>query len=632
METDIQIQGLAMQKSGPTRREALKGLAVGGVSATLISPLQAKAQTNPTFLHGVASGDPEANAVIIWTRVTAVSDTVVKWQVAADPAFTSIVSSGEAQALAANDYTIKVDVRDLETGKEYFYRFMVDDMPSPVGRTCTLADKTAKQLRLGVVSCSHYGFGFFNVYKELSKQAKLDAIIHLGDYIYEYGPDGYGGDVAKEIGREHEPAHEIVTLDDYRKRFSQYRRDPDLQAAHATAPFITIWDDHETANNSWMSGAQNHQPEKEGSWEVRRDAAMRAYFEWMPIRDPKPGEAFHTLHRTYAMGELATLHTIETRLTARSEEVDYEEQMLWFETSYDMQDPAYPVPVSADKASALDQNKVLKLKTPYSDISGEPVYDYARAAQWAIDGLPDGYSYRADTERFRAEVLGNPARTLLGAKQLDWLKSELKASRAKGIAWQILGNQVVMARMDAPDFTKAFPPEVIAPALTNTYNRLWVERTRYRLPISPGAWDGYPASRQRLYDAVREAEANFVVLSGDSHQFWANDLRETPEGQRIGIEFATSSVSSKGGYDYLAADPRVFDIAEETLLRDVPEITYCETRHRGYILLEVEADAVRADYMAVSTVRSPTYTTKRLRRFEVTREGAGALSAIKTIG
>lgn len=621
-----------MQKSGPTRREALKSLAAGGVSASLVTPAAARTQTNPAFLHGVASGDPQADAVIIWTRVTAEADTAVEWQVAADPAFNRIIGSGTQLAIAARDYTVKVDVLKLEPGKDYYFRFMVGDVSSPVGRTCTLAAKSAKALRLGVVSCSHYGFGYFNVYKELSKQKPLDAIIHLGDYIYEYGPDGYGGDVAGEIGRAPEPAHEIVTLDDYRKRFAQYRRDPDLQAAHAAAPFITIWDDHETANNSWVGGAQNHQPEKEGKWEARRDAAMRAYFEWMPIRDPKPGEAFHTLHRTYEMGELATVHTIETRLTARSEEVDYEGQMLWFETCYDMRDPSHPRPVSAETASALDPRKVVKLKTPYSDMSGEPVYDFHRASGWALDGLPEGYSYRADTVRFRAEVLGNPARTLLGAEQLDWLKAELKASRAKDIPWQILGNQVVMARMDAPDFTKAFPPDVIAPALTNPYNRLWVERTKYRLPISPGAWDGYPAARQRLYQAVREAGANFVVLSGDSHHFWANDLRETPEGQRIGVEFATSSVSSKGGYDYLAADPRVFDIAEETLMREVPEITYCETRHRGYILLEVEADAVRADYMAVSTVRSQEYTAKRLRRFEVTREGAGGLSAIKPIG
>lgn len=621
------------QSVTPTRRDALKGLAVGGAATLLHTPSRADTpDTAPLFLHGVASGDPEATAVVIWTRVTTASDVLLKWQMSEDADFTKLVTSGEVQARAAQDFTAKVDVRGLKAGSRYYYRFLAGKTISPVGTTRTLADANATKLRLGVVSCSHYGFGFFNVYKELAKQPDLDAIIHLGDYIYEYGPDGYGGDVAAEIGREVEPPHEIVTLADYRTRFAQYRRDPDLQAAHASTPFITIWDDHETANNSWMNGAQNHQPDTEGPWLKRRDDAIRAYFEWMPIRDPKPGEAFYTLHRTYEMGRLATLHTIETRLTARSEQVDYDKQMIWFETHYDMTDASNPVPVTAAKATKLPATKVVKLKTPYSNIDGLPVYDYTRAKTWSENGLPDDYSYKADTKRFRAEVLNAPKRTMLGAAQLAWLKDGLKASRAKGIPWQILGNQVVMARMDAPDFTKAFPPDVIAPALTNPFTRRWIERTKYRLPISPDAWDGYPAARQRLYETVDEAKANFIVLAGDSHQFWANDLRKTPQGKRIGIEFATSSISSKGGYDYLAADPRVYDIAEKTLLRDVPEIVYCETRHRGYILLEVEADKVSADYIAVSTVRSRDYEPIHLRRFEVTHEAPGALSPLKTTG
>ncbi|MES1990975.1 MAG: alkaline phosphatase D family protein [Pseudomonadota bacterium] len=622
-----------MKNAGTTRREALKALAAGGL-VSLGSTGAALAETpNQAFLHGVASGDPKTDAVIIWTRVSgAIGDTSIKWQVATDGTFTTIVRQGGAQARAAHDYTVKVDVTGLAPGKRYAYRFLAGEVISPTGHTRTLADADATKLKFGVVSCAHYGFGFFNAYKELGKHDDLDAIVHLGDYIYEYGPDGYGGEVAKEIGREHEPAHEILTLADYRTRFAQYRRDPDLQSAHATAPFITMWDDHETANNAWVAGADNHNPKKEGTWEARRDAAMRAYFEWMPIRDPIPGEAFYHLHRTYEMGGLATLHTIETRLTARSEEVNYEDQMVFFETHYDVSEPEHPIPVPAAKAKALPKSSVEVLKTPYANADDTPVYDYVRAKLWATSQLPEGFTYRADTERFRNEVMGDPKRMMMGPAQLAWLAGDLKASRAKGIPWQILGNQVVMARMDAPDFTKEFPAEVIAPAIaTNKYNRMWVERTKYGLPISPGAWDGYPADRQRLYEAVRAAQANFIVLSGDSHQFWANDLRETPGGERIGIEFATSSVSSKGGYDYLAVDPRIYDIAEEVLLREVPEIHWCETRHRGFILLEIEATRVTADYMAVSTVKSRNYTVKRLRRFEVTQEGAGAISSLKEI-
>lgn len=615
----------------PTRRDTLKGFAFTG-GAALMGGCTDEKESGASFLHGVASGDPEATAVIIWTRVTAPGDTRVRWQVAKDADFAELVSEGETLATAASDYTVKADIRGLEAGASYFYRFLSGKTASPTGRTRTLAREGATKLRLGVVSCSHYGFGFYNAYRELAMEPELDAIIHLGDYIYEYGPDGYGGDVAKELGREPEPAHDIVTLDDYRRRFAQYRTDPDLQAAHATAPFITIWDDHETANDSWVGGAKNHKPDTQGAWETRRDAALRAYFEWMPMRDPKPGEAFHSLHRTYDMGGLATLHLIETRLTARSEAVSYEKDMLYFETAYDISGGGAPTPLTAQAAAMLPAAQVERLKTPWRESDGTPVTDYAMARKFADEGLPEGYGYKPDVERFRAEVLGDPSRTLLGETQLDWLSGELKASREKDVPWQLLGNQVIMARMDAPDFTLAFPPEVIEPAIRdNPYTQQWLERTKLGLPINPDAWDGYPASRQRLYEAVREAEAHLVVLSGDSHQFWANDLRETPGGRRIGVEFGTSSVSSKGGYDYLAADPRIYDIAEETLLREVPEIAYCETRHRGYILLEVEAQAVQADYIAVSTVFSKDYTASRLKRLRVTREAPGQLSGFEPV-
>ncbi|MDO8290488.1 MAG: alkaline phosphatase D family protein [Parvibaculum sp.] len=625
-----------MRQSGATRREALKALTASGLATLSLPALTAPASATQgtPFQHGVASGAPEEQAVILWTRVTVegARDLTLRWQVALDDTFETLVLEGEIVARASHDHTAKIDVRELKAGHRYAYRFLLGDARSPTGYTRTLAGVDAMRLVLGVVSCSHYGFGFFNAYRELGKRDDLDAIVHLGDYIYEYGPDGYGGDVAKEIGREHEPAHEILTLADYRVRFAQYRRDPDLQAAHAAAPFIAMWDDHETANNSWAAGADNHNPEKEGSWEGRRDAALRAYFEWMPMRDPKPGKAFHTLHRTYEMGRLASLHTIETRLTARSQEVNYEDEMLYAETHYDVSDARHPVPVTPEGASLLPEAYVEILKTPFSENDGMPVYDYARTKLWMTSALPEGYSYRPDTDRFRREVLGDPKRMLMGTAQLGWLAQELKTSRAKGTPWQILGNQIVMARMDAPDFTKAFPEDVIAPAIaTNKYNRQWVERTKLGLPISPGAWDGYPADRQRLYKVVREAKANFIVLSGDSHQFWANDLRETPQGNRIGIEFATSSVSSKGGYDYLAADPRVYDIAEEVLQRDVPEIHWCDTRHRGFIVLEVTAESICADYMAVSTVKSRDYTVTRLRRFEVSQEGAGILSELKEV-
>jgi phosphodiesterase/alkaline phosphatase D-like protein len=157
-----------------------------------------------------------------------------------------------------------------------------------------------------------YGGGLFNVYDAIAKQPTLDAVLHLGDYIYEYGADGYGADIARKIGRIVEPSHEILTLTDYRQRHAQVKRDANMQAAHARAAFICVWDDHEVANDDWIGGAENHDPAKEGDWKARKAAAMQAYFEWMPIRDPLPGRPWEAINRSFEFGDLATLAMVET--------------------------------------------------------------------------------------------------------------------------------------------------------------------------------------------------------------------------------------------------------------------------------------------------------------------------------
>src|SRR5262249_20724079 len=151
----------------------------------------------------------------------------------------------------------------------------------------------------------------------IAKRRDIHAVCHIGDYIYEYGQNGYGGEVGKHLGRNHEPANECVSLADYRKRYAQYRTDPDLQAAHAVAPCVVAWDDHETANNSSRDGAENHQPETEGTWSARKAAAVQCYLEWMPMRDPPPGRPREAIYRTFDIGDLATLFMLESRLIAR---------------------------------------------------------------------------------------------------------------------------------------------------------------------------------------------------------------------------------------------------------------------------------------------------------------------------
>jgi alkaline phosphatase D len=293
------------------RRQFLRGTAASG----LLLPFSTRAQnlvssSSRRFMHGVASGDPLTDRVMLWTRVTETSGTPdVHWTVARDAAFAAIVARGTVRTADARDFTVKVDAAGLDPATTYYYRFEIGSERSPIGRTRTLPSEAAERLRLGVVSCSNYPYGFFNVYARLAARADLDAVLHLGDYIYEFENGRYGD--GSKLGRLPRPTGEIVTLDDYRARYATYRSDPDLQEAHRQHPFITVWDDHELANNAWRDGAANHQPATEGDWRTRRAAAWRAYLEWMPVRE-NPDFA-PRLHRTFRFGGLADLVMLDAR-------------------------------------------------------------------------------------------------------------------------------------------------------------------------------------------------------------------------------------------------------------------------------------------------------------------------------
>ncbi len=263
------------------------------------------------FKHGVASGDPMSDKVIIWTRVTTTQKiATVKWQISEDVNFKAFTMSGQTTTDASKDFTVKVDVHKLKSNTNYHYRFVTEGKSSPIGKTKTLAEGSIDQVRLGVVSCSNYEFGYFNAYQGLA-DSELDAILHLGDYIYEYGPNRYGD---KAFSRKHLPAKEITTIDDYRTRYAQYREDKGLQRAHQQHPFIMIWDDHEIANNAYKDGAQNHQDD-EGDYQVRKKIAKQAYYEWQPIRETGNKE----LYRSFKLGNLVDLIMLDERYTGRHE-------------------------------------------------------------------------------------------------------------------------------------------------------------------------------------------------------------------------------------------------------------------------------------------------------------------------
>ncbi|MFD9501613.1 alkaline phosphatase D family protein [Streptomyces sp. NPDC060035] len=315
--------------SAPSRRTVVRAAAATAVAApVLASATSARAAEGPAFLHGVASGDPLPDGILLWTRVTPTADavpgsgrgadTAVRWEIAEDKAFSRMAAQGTAVSKAASDHTIKADVRGLRPATTYYFRFSAgsaETVRSPVGRTRTApaAGTATPGIRFGVVSCANWEAGWFSPYRHLAARADLDAVLHLGDYIYEYASGSYP--TQDTVVRPHSPLHEILTLADYRTRHGTYKTDTDLQSLHATHPVIAIWDDHEFANDAWSGGAENHTPGTEGDWAARVAAAKQAYFEWMPVRASTEG----TVYRRLRFGSLAELHLLDLR-SFRSEQ------------------------------------------------------------------------------------------------------------------------------------------------------------------------------------------------------------------------------------------------------------------------------------------------------------------------
>ena len=269
----------------------------------------------PLFQHGVASGDPLEDRVILWTRLTTPESTLpVAYEVATDPAFTAIVASGQLEATATADHTVHADPTGLTPDTPYFYRFHARGQTSPIGRTRTLPGPDVRHLRFAQVSCCKFNAGFFNAYAALAARDDLHFLLHLGDYIYEASNTPPAGQTpGAEIGRPFEPAHECKTLADYRLRYNQYHRDPDLRAMHAALPLIATVDDHEFADGAWRGGADEHKEERDGPWVDRVNAALQARAEWLPLRPLDPADPWR-VYRTLRFGALADLHLTATRI------------------------------------------------------------------------------------------------------------------------------------------------------------------------------------------------------------------------------------------------------------------------------------------------------------------------------
>jgi alkaline phosphatase D len=512
--------------------------------------------TGPTrFAHGVASGDPLTDRVILWTRVTPGQDggadsggeIAVRWQLATDAAMQSVVATGSVATSARQDFTLKVDAAGLLPGHVYYYQFEAAAIKSPVGRTKTLPRADVRQVKLAVFSCSNYPFGFFTEYADAALQDDIDAALHLGDYIYEYESTGYGAAQGKQLDRVSEPRDVLLRLEDYRRRYAQYRSDPDLQAVHAAMPFIAVWDDHEVADDTWRDGSLDHKAGVHGPFRLRKLAAATAYHEWLPIRTPDPA-ALDKIYRSFDFGGIVSLHMLDTRVVGR-------DQQLMMSSYFD-----------ADKQ-----------------------FDEAR--------------YRKDEYA--------PQRQMMGAGQMAWLERQVAQSTAR---WQMLGQQVLMARMEYPRAVlmgecnttayTALKRRVAAdPGCANEKEQRWL--TAPSLPCYLDSWDGYQSERERLFAIMATHRKNLVVLAGDTHNAWASDLFDA-SGRQAGVEFATAGVTSpgmEGGYP--DRDP---DDVAAMMVEMIAPLYYAQTSKRGYLIVTASHEQVRCDFRFVDTVMKHEYT------------------------
>jgi alkaline phosphatase D len=570
----------ALARGEIDRRAALKLAFGAGIAA--VAPIgDARALPSaPQFVHGVASGDPTPQAVVLWTRVTPSEpkDIGVLWRIADNPAFHN-ARSGVATARAQSDWTVKIDIRNLRHGTDYWYQFVVPaatPVASPVGHTRTAALGEIKNLKLAVLSCSIFDKGFFNVYADLAERRDIDAVLHLGDYIYEYGRGGYKtpalalGLVNEPRSAEVEPPTELLMLEEYRTRYGAYRSDENLQEAHRRFPWITVWDDHEIANDAWTGGAENHQA-NEGSWAARKAAAIRAYYEWMPIREPADGARIDpatgnpsAMYRSFDFGNLARLIMLDTRHAGRQQQLTTPQLLAVYQGA------------TATGAFPLDV-----------DATGHP-------------------------------------RMLLGAEQEAWFDERVASSRQ---VWQLVGNQVLLFFQQAADYLNlpvltaqekagvaTLLDQLFGPGAGQLFATLGAAGGPN--PATADSWNGYPSARNRFYASLAKAR-NPVILSGDSHNGWVAELRAPgPNGtvRPLGVEFGGTSVTSPG---YEETFPTIgpaklsdLFVASSAAHGRTDRLVYNDASRRGYLLLNVNPERVKAEFVFVDTVFSPRFTTE----------------------
>jgi alkaline phosphatase D len=533
------------------------------------------------FTHGVASGDPYSDSVVLWTRISPMQDddrsnvtvsgtaplfnheteryvktsrspVCVTYKIGTDMALRDASDSGTVYTSSDIDFTVKVEAKNLRPFTTYHYQFTVCNSTntSPLGRTKTTPrrDATVKSpVKIAVYSCSNYPFGYFNAYGNSVRKDSVDYVIHLGDYIYEYANGYYGW--GNSLGRIPQPDREIYTLYDYRKRLATYRTDLDLVASHQQFPWIPVWDDHEVADNTWRGGSSELNNTEESfiksggvSVDQRKMNAVRAYFEWMPIRQVEMDDGLR-IWRNFSIGSVLDLIMLDTR--------NYDRSItdLYWNT------------------------------------------DYIRA------------------------ISNEAGRTLMGPRQENWFYNQLSSSQARGAAWRVIGNQIIFSRINA------------------------TQKFGEKNPFNYDQWDGYLANRNRTLKHLYDNKINNTIfLAGDSHANWVSDLvwldthpydPKTGAGS-IGVEFAGTAVSSPSPYGQNISI-NAANLACTWLVNANPELQWQELYYRGYYELSIDYDMVNASYFGVPTNRVRSGKEIPLALFQV-ENGANRLRRNPTVG
>ncbi len=515
------------------------------------------------FLEGVASFDPTQESIVLWTRYTKatneVDQPVIFVDLASDNDFKNLVVSETVEIDMNSDYTINVDISNLNSNTKYFYRFRNEKtkVSSIVGQTKTLpAPGEANEINIAVVSCANYETGYFNMYESIA-DSEADLVVHLGDYIYE---SSVSNDVTTSLGREHNPPYELLSLDDYRTRYRQYRKDTQLQKVHQLKPFICVWDDHEFADDAYKDGAGNHQ-DYEGPFETRKAIAMQVWHEYLPARVVDKS----IIYRNFEIGGFLNLIMLDTRIVGREKQLNYKDYIT---------------------ADILDKDAFeADWQNPNSTILGD------EQRQWLKNQFASSNA--------KWQVLGN--QVLMGRYLIpaELIPISTQISSISNVSTELIKeyNILINDLLSIKSRIASEDPTVTAD------EKLRVE-TVY--PSKLDYWDGYPVERETILSAALGKK--LISVAGSSHNAWHIKLTDK-SGNNIGTEFATASITSNGIESIVGDNPIITNLVEQTNVALIDDLQYMDAARRGYLMVTFSETQVEADWRFAKTIVSKNTET-----------------------